>query len=310
MHTVSGRWRLGLLLSLGTTLLWGVLPIAQKVLLQSMSPLTLTWFRFLMAGLVLGLWLAARGGMPAFGLIRGRTAGLMAVAVLGLLGNYVFYLLGLAYVSPGTTQVVIQLAPVFLVLGSMALFHERFSAGQWLGYGVLCAGLLLFFNQRLVELFGSLGEYSLGVGLVLVSGVSWAGYALAQKQLLKAFPSSAIMLCIYIAGVVLLGPFAEPEQALALNGRDLILLAFCGLNTLIAYGCFAEALAHWEASRVSAVLALGPLMTLLAMELVGVFVPDWLAPESLSALSLAGAALVVSGSMLSALLGAKGGARR
>lgn len=302
MHQVSGRAGLGFVLALATTTLWGVLPIAQKILLASMSPATLTWFRFLVAALCLGGWLAYRGGWPDGRRLRRRVGLLMGIAILGLLGNYIFYLLGLAHISPGTAQVVIQLAPVFLVLGSMALFHERFGRGQWWGYGVLVLGLVLFFNTRIAELFGQFGEYSYGVALILVSGVTWAAYALAQKQLLKSFPSSAIMLCIYIAGSLLFLPLAEPAQILALNPTELALLLFCGLNTLVAYGCFAEALAHWEASRVSAVLALGPLVTLACMQLLTLLAPGWLQPEDLSGLSLAGAALVVAGSMGSALL--------
>jgi len=49
MHEISGRWRLGLFLSLTTAILWGVLPIALKGLLQYMDVNTITWFRFLIA---------------------------------------------------------------------------------------------------------------------------------------------------------------------------------------------------------------------------------------------------------------------
>jgi drug/metabolite transporter (DMT)-like permease len=302
MHQVSGRRTLGFLLALATTSLWGVLPIAQKVLLAQMDPATITWYRFLLAGLCLGGWLALRRGLPDWRLVRGHSAGLMAIAVLGLLGNYLFYAQGLDYITPGTSQVVIQLAPAFLAIGSMVLFRERFSRGQWLGYLALLLGLALFFNRRLAELFSQTGQYTLGVLLILVSGMSWAAYALAQKQLLKHFPSAAIMLVIYLAGTLAFLPLAEPGQLLALDGEGLALLLFCGLNTLVAYGCFSEALDHWEASRVSAVLALGPLITLAAMEAVHALAPGWVAPEALSWLSLAGAALVVGGSMGAALL--------
>lgn len=302
MHTVSGRWRLGLALALVTTVLWGVLPVALKGLLSGMDPVTISWFRFSAAGLILGAWLASRGRLPRLGALKASVWGLMVLAVLGLAGNYLFYVLGLDRITPGTAQVVIQLAPMFMLLGSQLFFRERFKFGQWLGFGVLVFGLLLFFNQRLGTLLASLDRYSLGVFLVVISAVSWTAYALAQKQLLKNLPSEAIMLCIYLGGSLLFLPMAEPAQMLTLTPVQLGLLAFAGLNTLVAYGCFAEALDHWEASRVSAVLALGPLVTLCSMLLLGLWAPGFLPAETLGALELAGAGLVVTGSMLSALL--------
>jgi drug/metabolite transporter (DMT)-like permease len=75
------------------------------------------------------------------------------------------------------------------------------------------------------------------------------------------------------------------------------MLLFCGLNTLIAYGAFAEALEHWEASRVSAVLALAPLVTLVSVWAVSWITPTLIAPEHLTVIAVVGAILVVMGSV-------------
>ncbi len=72
------------------------------------------------------------------------------------------YLLGLQLLSPGTTQLLIQIAPILLLLGSLLVFREAFDSWQALGLAVLLGGFALFFNQRLAELFGALGDYSLG----------------------------------------------------------------------------------------------------------------------------------------------------
>jgi drug/metabolite transporter (DMT)-like permease len=73
------------------------------------------------------------------------------------------------------------------------------------------------------------------------------------------------------------------------------------VNTLVAYGAFASALEHWEAARVSAVIALTPLATLAFSSLAPSFCPRASRAEALSAPS--GAALVVGGSLLVALAG-------
>ena len=70
--------------------------------------------------------------------------------------------------------------------------------------------------------------------------------------------------------------------------RGLVLLACC-LNTLVAYGAFAEALAHWEASRVSATLSITPLVTFVAVALAAVWWPDHVQPEQINWLAYGGA---------------------
>ena len=81
------------------------------------------------------------------------------------------------------------------------------------------------------------------------------------------------------------------------------LLLFCALNTLVAYGAFAEALAHWEASRVSAILATTPLLCLGTVAAVHAAWPASVASEQVTTLGYAGAALVVLGSSVTSLMG-------
>lgn len=302
MHRTSGEWRLGFLLALATALLWGMLPIALKLLLGAMDVYSITWYRFLAAALILGAFVARRGDLPRLQHLGAAGLWLMLIAALGLTGNYLFYLLGLAHISPGAAQVVIQLAPMLLLLGSLVIFGERLGRRQLLGLIALLAGMALFFNHRLAEIFGSFGSYTLGIVLILIASVTWAAYALAQKQLLNKLASEQIMLVIYVAGALLFLPTAAPASLLSLDGFGLFLLAFASLNTLFAYGAFAEALDHWEASRVSAVLSITPLLTLLFSYLLGL-ITTRVSAEPLNYLSLCGALLVVIGSMLTALGG-------
>lgn len=302
MHISSGRWLHGLLLSLLTTVLWGVLPILLKQILQAMDPVTVTWYRLLSSGLILLVWLGASRRLPSLRSLQGNGRWLLVLAVFGLTANYVLYLFGLERLSAGTTQLLIQTAPVMLLLASLLVFRESFSRGQLFGLLVLLAGFGLFFNQRLGELFGSLGNYTLGVLIVLAAALVWVFYGLAQKQLLTVWNSAQIMMAIYLACAALITPWAHPQQLFALSSLQLWLLLGCCLNTLVAYGAFAEALAHWEASRVSAALALTPLVTLLAVAVAAGLWPAQVQAEELNALAYAGALLVACGAALAALL--------
>jgi drug/metabolite transporter (DMT)-like permease len=90
---------------------------------------------------------------------------------------------------------------------------------------------------------------------------------------------------------------AKPQTLINLNSIEWTALVFCGLNTVIAYGAFAESLQHWEASRVSAILALAPIFTIITMSLAAWLSPGLVTPEHITALGLFGAILVVSGSI-------------
>lgn len=126
-----------------------------------------------------------------------------------------------------------------------------------------------------------------------------------QKQLLRHLNSQQILWLIYLGAIVVLLPAASPGAVRDLNALQAWMLAFCCLNTLIAYGAFAEALEHLEVSRVSAVLALAPVFTMGSVWIASRFAPGLLEPEGLSIASVAGALLVVGGSALCALGGSR-----
>lgn len=295
LHRSSGRWRLGLFLATTTTFLWGILGVALKITLQQVDPYTVTWFRFSTAFLALLGYLTITKQLPTPQQFR-QALPLLAIASINLLINYIYFLLGIAETSPSNAQVIIQLAPVFLGLGSLLIFKERYTPRQWLGLSTLTLGLVLFFHAQLRTLVTNVDNYIWGSLLVVIAAITWAAYALAQKQLLQQLSSYTIMMCIYGSSALLLTPFANPSKLLEISNLHWSTLIFCAINTLVAYGCFAEALDHWDASRISAVLTLTPLVTLATVALVANFLPNLFNTEPITLLSIVGAILVAIGS--------------
>jgi drug/metabolite transporter (DMT)-like permease len=301
LHQVSGRSGLGFALALTTVAMWSVLPVGLKVALGGLDPMTLTWIRFVAAALCLGLLLRARGSMPSMGRFERQHWTLLAIAALGLAGNYGFYSLGLDYTNAGTAQVLIQLAPMLFTLGGIFLFREKFAAAQWIGLAVLVTGLALFSSDQISHMIDGLDRYYAGIGFIGISAVTWAAYGLAQKQLLERMGAPQIMLCLYVAGAVIFTPFAAPSALGRLDGVQLGALVFCTVNMLLSYATFSEALAHLEATRVSAIISSVPLGTLVAIHAASLLAPSVFAPEAISNAGIAGATLVVAGSLLTSL---------
>tara|TARA_B100000809_G_scaffold112481_1_gene110998 strand:+ start:11588 stop:12496 length:909 start_codon:yes stop_codon:yes gene_type:complete len=283
-------------------MLWGFLPVAIKELLAGMDATTIIWYRFLVAGVVLFSWLAYKNKLPPLMRVDSRTRWFMFIAALCLCSNYFLFSYSLNFVNGETSEAVIQLTTLFLILGGVVIYKEPFVGIQKFGTLLIVTGLLLFFNDRLLALIRFDNEETFGVVVVIVAAITWTAYALLQKKLLASFSSVQILFLIYVVSILVLLPFIKPGSLLQLTQLQLWLLVFCCINTLIAYGCFAEAMNLWDASKVSATLALAPLFTIGSLKLVVFFNPHYEFSDRLGFLALGGALLLVIGSVLTALM--------
>ncbi len=293
---MSRNWTLGLAFALMTALMWGLLPLAMKLILGRMDAVTITWYRFSLSAVIALAWYGWQSGPALHRLLSTAHRRWALLAVFGLTGNYLLYISGLQFLNPGAAQIIVQFAPLLLVLASVLILGERLYRLQWMGLGLFPVGLLLFFHQRLGNQVATDTSYLLGLLLMIGAATVWTAYAIAQKQLLTDHHAKDILLLICVGGSLLLLPFAQPAQVLALDTRELVMLVFCGLNTIVAYGCFGLAMSYWDASRVSAIIPLTPLFTLLFTWLGNHWFNAGIAAEPLDWLTTAGALLVVAAS--------------
>ena len=291
----------GLSLALISAMLWGVLPVALKELLVAMDAVTIVWYRFFAAFAVLFLWLLSRRQLPDLRNISGSTRWILFIASTMLCINYFMFNYSLNFVNGETSEAVIQLSTLFLILGGVVFYKEPFSKIQLGGTLMIVIGLLLFFDDRLSALSNLDNRETLGVIIVIIAAITWAVYALLQKKLSQNFSSVQILLVIYVFSSLVLLPFSSPGELFDLNQAQFFILLFCCINTLIAYGCFAESLNHWHASKVSAVLALAPVFTIGTLKLVVLINPNYEFSDRLGWVSIAGAALLILGSIITAL---------
>jgi len=286
------------LLAASTATMWGILPIMLSGLLNTLDPITTTFFRFSLAAILITPYLIVRRRlvnrhkMTTLNLvIKLLSAGLLLTI------NYALYILGLEKTSAEASQIMMQISPVLLLLAGVWVFKEQFSLLQWCGFIIFFSGLIMFFSPRFDDVFISLSDYGIGLLMLIGAAVSWVGYAIIQKVLLREFNAEETMLVFYWIGALVFLPFSDFDTLGQLTSLQWLLLALCGFNTLIAYGCFSEAMVHIEASRVSAVIAMTPLVTVSIVQLIPI--PGIIA-EPLFLISLVGAVCVVGGSIITA----------
>ncbi len=283
----SSRFIKGWFLASTALLFWAVLPIALKVCLEAADPITITWFRFLFALTVVAGVQAYRGKLQQFKqLSLKQWAGLFASGTF-LIGNYLMYLKGLAYVSPGPAQLFFQVAPLFLAIGGVLFFKETLNLLQTLCFPLLASGMLLFFLKGSDISFaeaslaavsgGHSGPFWFGLAFIMSSALSWTFYALVQKKLVKDISSVNILVFIYALACVVLLPVSEPTALTSLSLKEWWVLIFCAINTLVAYGAFAESLKYWSAITTAAYFSLIPPTTFIMTGIAYQFWPEHVA---------------------------------
>ncbi|GGQ14942.1 10 TMS drug/metabolite efflux pump (DME) family protein [Shewanella litoralis] len=264
----SANNRLGLIFVSIAVFFWGILPIALKLSGGFITPVTLTWFRFLMALVVTLLIQWKIGALRQFvGLPRAVWLKLTLAGVL-LMCNYVSFVYSLSYLAPGTAQLNFQTAPFFLAFGGVLFFKERFTAFQLSCFATLALGMLMFFHPQLDMDQARDEQVLIGIMIVQFSVMSWTSYALLQKSVSQRLSPSNVLLFIYGLGIVAMAPFSDFSQFNTMTLNQWWIVLFCGANTLIAYGCFAQALHYWPTAQVSAMLSLTPVLSFTATEIV------------------------------------------
>ncbi len=296
---IEENWRKGLLLSLITVLFWSTLPVALKLSLGATDAMTLTWFRFLTAGIFTAVIIIIRNKIAEFKALSTSQWVWLCLAAVMLIGNYVLFLVGMEMTTPANAQVFIQLAPLLMTLGGVFIFKESFNRFQMFGVVAIIIGLSLFFSDQIKQIFKS--DYTTGIWVMFAAALSWAIYALIQKKLAAVLSSQSILGFIYVFATVGLFFWSDLDNYENITSLQWWAIVYACINTVIAYGAFAEALNHWNASRVGMVLALTPVTTLLFINAFAYLFPDLLAAETIEAAGYIGMICIVLGSMLASM---------
>ncbi len=286
--------RIGLLLASTTASLWGFLAIAMKVATEQVPVLTIVWFRFTFAFVVLVCLVGLRDRKRLRILVRPPQ--LLLIGALGLTLNYMGYLGGLNYTTPSNAQILIQTAPLMLAMVGIFVFGERLVKAQWLGVALSLVGFVFFtMDQRQGGVVSS-EHFLLGNLLLFGGAVTWVLYAAIAKHLGGiGYRPQDLNLVIYGLPAVTLWFLADFEVLAAMDWKLWLLMSFLGANTLVAYGALGEAFKRIPAYQVSLIITLNPLITLATMAVLQIFSPSWLPHDKVGALGYSAALLVVVG---------------
>ena len=272
------------LLALGAIALWGTLA-ALGVALAHVPP-------FLLTGLALCV-----GGLLALPLSRFEVSRwrvplpTLALGVGGLFGFHFLLFMALRLAPPVQANLINYLWPLFMVLLSPWLLP-----GMRLQAVHIAAALLGFAGAALVILGDPAGAgqqaggWSWGYLLALLSALVWASYSLLTRRV-PHFPTAAIGGFALLSGLLSLVCHALLEPAVALTGRDMLLIGALGLGPMgAAFFLWDMALKRGDTRQIGILSYLTPLASTGMLVLVGDRAFTW--NIGLAALMIVGAALL------------------
>lgn len=290
-HTAHSSRRLfltGLLLAMLGSVLFSAKGVVVKLHyrhgVDAMTVLALRML-FSLPFFALVAWLQMRRSAPLPAADRGR------IVLLGVVGYYLSsYLdfLGLQYISAGLERLILFLTPSFVLLMSVYWLRRRVGRIEWLALAICYGGTVLVFVHDAQA--GSANVWLGGV-FVLGSAVFYALYLLLSGELVRRVGSLRLVSYVMCVSTVMsVGQFLvlRPASAL-LQSPEVYRLSLLNalLCTVLPVFVTMMGIARVGAPVASLAGMIGPVSVL--------FLAAWLLGEPVTAIQLAGTALVLSG---------------
>ncbi|SMD13829.1 DMT family transporter [Sporomusa malonica] len=277
-------------------LFWGGAFGSTKHVLSELPPLTASAVRFLLAGLILGGWLAVRREWD-FKVIKENWLGLTGLGLSGVLAYNYFFAVGLQYTSAITAALVVVINPVTTAIVAVLFLGEKWSTRLGLGIALSLAGVLTVITKGNLA---ALAGISLNYGETLLFGAvaSWTTYTSLGKIVMKKVNASLATTVSTLIGSIFLIFISLGEGAWhtlpRLSGQVMAELVYLAVfATVLAFILFNVGIKRIGASKASAYINLMPVNAMLiAWAVYG---------ETITLMHLAGMVLVVTGVGLTTL---------
>ncbi len=223
----------------------------------------------------------------------------LAMIGLGFIGYYLGSYLdfaGLQYISAGLGRLILYLYPTLVLLLSALLLKQPIRALHVVSLALSYGGIALVFQHEI-----SMGEnprpMAFGALLVFGGAVTYAFYLIGGSRIVRKVGSMRLTAYASIsASFFVLAHFMtthEPEKLMVAHQVYSLTLVMAVFSTVLPLWLLAEGLKRLGANQVSLVACIGPPSTILLAHLF--------LGESVTAIQMAGAALVLAGVMIISL---------
>jgi drug/metabolite transporter (DMT)-like permease len=279
-----------------TSLIWSLNWVIGKAVVGTISPLTLTFIRWVVA-------VAAM--MPfAFPLIREHWPVVKrhwkAIAWIGFWGtglHNAFAYVGLHYTTATNGVILNSSIPILIIVTGWLIYRDTITRVQSLGVVVSLAGVLAILTRGDPAVIASL-TLNRGDLILLVGMLFWAVYTVLLRMKPAELPGLALLACCGSVGVLLLAPLCAAELlflggSVSVTPASVAAMLYVGIfPSFIGYVFWNRAVAEVGSNVAGIFIHLMPAFgSLLAWLFLG---------ERIEAFHLAGIALILAGVSLTA----------
>ncbi|MEP8639828.1 O-acetylserine/cysteine exporter [Enterobacter kobei] len=275
------------LLALLVVVVWGLNFVVIKQGLHNMPPLMLAGLRFMLVAFP-AIFFVARPKIP-FKLLLGYGLTIS-------FGQFAFLFCAIKFGMPaGLASLVLQAQAFFTIILGAFVFGERLQGKQLAGITLAVFGVLVLIEASLNGQDVAL----LGFMLTLAAGLSWACGNIFNKLIMQHAARPQVMSLVVWSALIPVIPFLA--ASFILDGPDVMLRSLVDIDlttilsliylafvaTIVGYGIWGSLLGRYETWRVTPLSLLVPVVGLASAAL--------LLDETLSALQLLGAVLIMAG---------------
>lgn len=225
----------GHLSMLGANVMWGLMaPVAKMVMAAGIiGPLLMTDFRI--AGAALMFWIYSlfckKEHVSALDKLR-----LFGAAMIGIVFNQGCYIFGVSHTAPGEAAVITTTMPLWVLLLSAIVLHERIT-------GRKITGIVLGGCGAMILVLGNLGASAGGDNnikgdlLVLTAQLSYACYLTFYKNFIRKYSVVTLMKWMFTFAAITVLPFSA-KTLLSAPWTDLSASQIAGVAYVVTGATF------------------------------------------------------------------------
>jgi drug/metabolite transporter (DMT)-like permease len=267
-------------------------PIAARYIVNEVSPLSLAFFRFAIADILLIIIFIIRKNN-----LKIDNKDILRFIILGALVlplNQFFFLIGVSLSTASHSGVTYSLTPLFAYVIAIKIKHEKYSHGKLFSILLSIVGIIVIFYENFLNSGKSTSLY--GDTLLLFAVLSWAFYLTLSKDMVAKYGALKTSTISFSIGVIMYIPILIYDlpnfnlDKLSSYG----LLSFFHLTILVAFGSYF--VFTWSSKYIS----VSSLTTSMNSSPLFTIVFSWiLLNEKLSYFFLIGTVITMAGVFLS-----------
>ena len=251
-----------------TALSFGTMEVALKIAGNDFSPLQLTFLRFLLGGLILLPFALRDLRRRGCRLTAGDWLYLLALGVINICISMTLFQVGVMRTNASLGAIIISVNPMFTMIFSHFLVHDRFTRRKAVVLALSMAGLVIVADPRTLAAGGDVS----GVLIVLTASIGFGLFsALGKKRVGRIGGLAQNCLSFLLGSVVELGVLLAVGEPVFthMTGHALAVLLYIGVVvTGLGYVCYMKAIELSSPSAASIAFFIKPIVAIALSALI------------------------------------------